>query len=501
MRGRAAVTAVAVVALAVAVLAAGIQLTSSRETAVLDSGSRPGDRPSPTADATPAPDLLPQATVPPASQPLGLKWSRGQPETFGFVAEAGGGWTFVEVPWCEVEPEPGAYQWEALDSVVAEARQLGHEPMLKLRTGQCWGTEPPTEAPRDTTENVTKEGSTPPTSTAAYLSFVRATVQRYAALGIDVYAIENEPDTVNHWAAPIDAYRSLALEVGQAIHEVHPGAHVLDGGPSSTAYGVAMAAAMIDRDPTGALDAYRAYYARRLAGSASRFPDVTTVAELRAVLRRADAVRAVQTVDLAVELANTGTTDGYQLHFYEPADQLPALLEFLESRLAGDVPLEAWEVGAAWPGEDYDELAHATETFRVVGLLLAAGVRPIVYLPVAYSPAPGKLQVFRGLVEPEGTVLPAGSGWAELTTALAGLHGVAVRPVREGLVGATWQVAGRQAALVWSSGAPVDLDPDDVERIVDATGTTVEGDPVVGGDPVLVLGSAGGDLAAELDRD
>ena len=61
-------------------------------------------------------------------------------------------------------------------------------------------------------------------------------------------------------------------------------------------------------------------------------------------------------------------TDGYQLHYYEPAGQLPALLRFLQSRLDGDVPLEAWEVGAAWPGEDYDELAHATETFRIVGL-------------------------------------------------------------------------------------------------------------------------------------
>lgn len=503
MRGRRAATAVAVVALAVAALAAGVQLTSgSRQEPVRDAGTRTGYHTSktPSPVATPDADRAPRSSVPPGSQPLGLKWSRAQPDTFGFVANAGGGWTFTEVLWCDVEPRPGVYQWAGLDAVVREARRLGHEPMLKLRTGQCWGTEPPSATGGDSWEGATKDASTPPVSRAQYLAFVRAVVQRYAARGVDVYAVENEPDTVNHWAASVAAYRDLARAVARTIHRVHPAAHVLDGGPSSTSYGVAMAAARIGRDPDGALEVYRAYYARRLAGSVSRFPEAGSVAELRAILRTSAARRSVATVRDALRLADRGATDGYQLHFYEPADQLPAVLGFLGARLANGVPLEAWEVGAAWPGDGYDELAHATETFRIVGLLLEAGARPIVHLPAAYSDAPGKIQVFRGLVESDGTVLPAGSGWDELTEALAGLHGLAVEPAREGLTGAVWSIGRRQAALVWSAGPPVPLDPADVERIVAASGATEQGAPVVGADPVLVLGSARGDLAKELGR-
>ena len=496
---------VAAVTLAVVVsgaLAAGaIALTSRGQQRAPAAEPVSQARPMPDEPApAPAPTALPTGSAAPGSEPLGLRWSWAQPDTFDFVARASGGWTFAEVLWCDIQPEPGTWEWTALDAVVRDARTLGHETMLKLRTGQCWGAAPAPALRRDVTENVDKDPSTPATDLAAYLAFVRAVVGRYAARGIDYYAIENEPDTVNHWAAPIASYRSTARAVAAAIHQVDPGALVLDGGVSSTAYGVAMAAAQIRREPRRALHTYRAYYARRIAGSASRFPDVRSVRELRRVLGSDQARRAIRAVDIAVDLANAGVLDRYQLHYYEPPDQLPRLLQFLDGRLRQQVPVEAWEIGIAWPGPGFTERAQATQVFRIVALLLAAQVRRTVYLPAAYTAAPGKLQVFRGLTEPDGTTYPAGDGWLALVDALAGLHDVRVRPAGGRLAGATWQIGGRQAALVWARSGPVALEPTDVRMVMDATGAVVPGAPVVGRDPVLVLGSARGDLTAQVAR-
>ena len=459
---------------------------------VTDQAARTTPEPSASPSTRPGLDVTPVAA--PGIGPLGLKWSWAQPATFGFVAGAAGGWAFAEVEWCDVQPQPGVYDWSEVDRLVRDSRALGHEPMLKLRTGQCWATEAASGATRDPTENVTKATSTPPTDPAAYLSFVRAAVRRYAARGVDDYAIENEPDVANFWAASIDDYRSMARRVAAAIHEVDPGANVMAGGASSTAYGVAMAAAQLEHDPQRALSTYRAYYARRIAGGVSRFPDVAGVAQLRRVLGSEPARRAVDAVAVTIGLANSGAVDTYQLHYYEAASQLPRVLRFLDARLRDGVPVQAWEVGVAWPGAGYDEHAQAVETFRIVGLLLAADVRRVVYLPVAYSDAPGKSPVFRGLTDPTGALLPAGSGWSELAGALAGLHDAPLVPARGRLTGVTWRIGNRQAALVWARRATVALDPDDVSRVISATGTVVPGVPAVGPEPVLVLGSPNGAL-------
>ncbi|MGB0100789.1 MAG: hypothetical protein WBP61_10965 [Nocardioides sp.] len=490
----------AVAYLTVGVLSLGLLAAAVTLPGLTDRSGSGGARLSDAEGSSPVPGatgpVTPQAA--PGSGPLGLKWSWGQPETFDFVASAAGGWTFLEVEWCHVQPDPGTFDWTRVDSVVREARALGYETMLKLRTGQCWATEPPSAARRDTTENTTKTPSTPATDEAAYLAFVRETVRRYAARGVDDYAVENEPDVVNLWSAPVVDYERLAIRVAAAVHDVHPGAHVLDAGASSTAYGVAMAAASIDQDPDAALRTYQAYYARRIDGGMSRFPAVADVNELQRVLASEPAQRAVQAVETGIRLANSDAFDAYQLHFYEDPAQLPELLGYLGGRLQDDVPIEAWEVGVAWPGATYDEQVQAEDVFRLVGSLLDGGVRRIVYLPAAYSPAPEKVQVFRGLTHADGEMLPAGQGWVALATALKGLHDAPVASAGGELRGATWRIGQRQAALLWSSGGQVSLDADDVDQVVDASGAVVEGPPVIGSAPVLVLGSAGGELARQV---
>ena len=452
------------------------------------------------ASPSPAPIEIPSSRPehPAGSGELGLKWNWAQPDTFPFVRDTSGGWTFYEVEWCDIEPRPGHLDWIRLDEVVRDARLLGHEPMLKLRTGRCWGTTPASGAARDTTEAASKEPSTPPVHMQTYLTFVRSVVHRYSARGVHQYAIENEPDVANFWAASISDYRRLASRVAPVIRAADPRARVLDAGTSSTGYGVVLAHARLRHGhPNAALRTYQRYYARRLKAGMSRWPAVDDLRELRAVLRTGPARRAVHAVNVSIRLMNAHTVDVYQLHYYEPTSELPKVLGYLDQRLHHDAPVEAWEIGVAWPGGSFASKSQADETFRLVGRLLAGGVRRIVYLPVAFTPD-GQKQVFRGLIEVDGTPLPAGNGWIALVAALSGVDGGTLAPVVGDLAGAAWTAGGRDAAIVWARHGSVPLDPGDVDRLVDATGAEVDGPPVVGRRPVLVLGSVGGDLTHRL---
>ena len=462
---------------------------------VLAGCTDPATPPEPRASDSPAPTSSPTTSAPivvnqPGTGPLGLKWSWFQPATFDYVRQASGGWTFTEIEWCEVEKVQGQRDWTEVDRIVQDSLDLGHQPMLKLRTGQCWGTQPATVGGRDSTESTQKTPSTLPVDMAAYLDFVTEAVQRYAALGVHEYAVENEVDVVNFWATDVPSYETLVRAVVPAIRTADPQARVLDAGLSSTSYGVVLASDLLTAgDEEGALQTYEAHYGRRQASGVSRWPAVSSVEELQNVLAGEPAQRSIAAEDVSVRLAHDGVVDAYQLHYYEAASALPELLDHLQERIGDSVPIEGWEIGVAWPGDDYDERAHADEVFELVSTLLAHDVRHVVYLPVAYTPG-AKTQVFRGLVHEDGTLLPAGQGWIALNDALLGLGDADPTPVDGELTGVSWTADGTSYAIVRATGDPVTL-PGGVQRVVDATGAEVPADQPVGEAPVLVTGPLG----------
>ncbi len=460
----------------------------------------PGGRPTTTGSATPAPVLPvdPDARVRAgAAGWLGLKWSRAQPGTFDYVADFPAGLTFAEVEWCDVEPRPGVLDWTRLDALVSDAVTLGHAPMLKLRTGQCWGTTPP-RVPlppgRVGDEAAGKQTSTPPRDLDAYLALVRRVVQRYAARGVHVWAIENETDVPGFWAASPAAYDRLVRRVAPVVRAADPRARVLDSGLSSTGYGVVLAARLLARDrDRAALAAYRLHYGRRIEGGASRWPAVERVGGrdgLAAVLRSEPARRARQTWRHALALVRDGVVDAYQLHFYEAPEALAQALRAVRGALPSGARVEAWEVGTAWPGPRWDARRQAGDLWRSTALLLGSGVRVVVQLPVAWTPD-ADAQVFRGLTRPDGRVLPAGRGWAVLARALAGARPGTVAPVRErrGLRGVRW-LAGPAGsprpwrAVVWSETGPSPAPR--AWRLRAATGRRLPAGSDVGAAPVLV---------------
>ena len=235
------------------------------------------------------------------------------------------------------------------------------------------------------------------------------------------------------------------------------------------------------------METYLHYYGRRMAGGVSRWAPVGDTAELAQVLASDPAVRAREVFDAATRLVEDGVVDVYQLHFYEETSELPGVLGLIRSRI-GDAPIEAWEVGVAWPDDDYDPDEAAAETTRLVATLLADGVARIVYLPLAYTPG-NTPQVFRGLVDESGEVLPAGKSFRLLADLLVartqrefhrvddstGLRGVVIDRGRRG-----------QAAVVWCDSGTQELELEEGESATDHLGEPLDAPLEVGVDPVVL---------------
>src|SRR3954471_5239008 len=233
------------------------------------------------------------------THPIGLKWNWAQLSALRpFLRTEGGGSTFYEVVWCDVERDRGKLDWSDVDAVASRERALGSPLLIKIRVGRCWASG------HGTTDSERKQPSSMPTDLAAYRHFVTAVVERYEPHGVTEYAVENEPNALTSWQGSSDDYRRLVEPAAGAIHHAAPDATVLDGGLSSIGYGVDIAAELLhDGRSADAVAAYNAYYARRFEEPSFVFPQISDVTGLRDVLGDAPAKRASEFLDVALELA------------------------------------------------------------------------------------------------------------------------------------------------------------------------------------------------------
>lgn len=375
-----------------------------------------------------------------AANPFGLKWNWEQAETLAsYLDRTAGGATFFLVSWCEVEREQGQRDWREVDRVAAGARQLGYELYLKVRVGSCWATGGAAGAG---TGRRNRTPSLMPTRLDAYLDFVGEAVTRYSPMGVHAWGVENEVNALNFWRGTPEEYTRLARDVAGKIRSVDRQARVFDSGLSSIAYGGLLARRLIDEGkPEEALRSYQRYYARRFANAQFVYPRANSVEDLNRALSSDVAHRAQRFLDATIALYRDRIVDGFQLHYYDPWTELPAVLDYLRDRLGPDSLIEAWEVGVAWPGPDYDASEHAAEVVKLFSTLLGAGVRRAIYLPVAFTPGGQRAdELVRGLVEPDGTVRPAGDAYVELLS------------VAKGETSRTRISAGRFRGLAFSAG-------------------------------------------------
>ncbi len=482
-RRLAATAAVVTVLLGVAACTAGNDPVDTRNGAGTAGGPpATGSVPSPSAPTSTAkPEGLPDAPA------LGLKWNWGQKATLDFLKAEPPGPTFYEVEWCAMEPTKGQIEWGQVDQIVKRAELLSSSLMLKIRVGAgCWGAQGGGEAVRDPQENTRKTPSEFPTDPAAYTAFVTAFVQRYSAMGVHTYAIENEVDANNFWSGTPQEYVELLSLGAKAVRAADPSAHVLDAGISSTGYGVAMAGDLLDAGKDDeALKLYQAYYARRLQGDASRFPAIDSVAALRELMKDERVTRVRAMVAATWKAIGSGDVTAYQLHFYEGAELAPVLLDYIRDHIGETLPIEGWEVGLAWPGSDFTLAKQSSEVAQLLTVLYSRGVSPLVYLPLAFTPGPGKKEVFRGLIAPDGSAYPAASAFQRMGDVVK--NSASVRPIRAtGWKGAVFRDAGQTKAVVWRTSGTAALALADGQELIDLTGRALASGTPVSTDPVVL---------------
>lgn len=394
--------------------------------------------------ATPRPIVARGSSAPPAgADPVaGVKWDwDGVANYVPYLESFGGGNTFYELVWCDVEPEAGRRDWSRVDDVVAASASYGFRMFLKIRVGSCWATGKRLAARGDKA----KTASLLPADLGAYRDFVAAAVSRYAARGVHRYAVENEVNLPSFWASSAADYETLVRTAAPVIRQADPAAEVVDAGISSTGVGWGLASWLLAQgDGDRAVAGYRDWFQRRLLARNSRVAQVDDAAGLASTLRSGQPARDVEFLDATFRLAADRVVDAYQLHFYERWSNVEAGLDFLHRRLPAGFPVESWETGIFWPGGN--EADAAAEMAKTTALLLAGGVRPVIWLPASADTRKGELRW--GLFDGDGKPRLAADVFLYLAKAAGGAG--ALHLTSGALDGVALIHDGRTDLMLWS---------------------------------------------------
>ncbi|HET7389132.1 MAG TPA: hypothetical protein VFJ19_20990 [Nocardioidaceae bacterium] len=339
-----------------------------------------------------------------------------------------GATSWLPVVWCDVERSPGEWNWSAPDRIAAQARSLGVRVHVRIRVGACWLTQRQAQH-----RHGTNSESQMPTDLQAYAAFVKATVNRYSGDGIHEFAVENEPNTAYQWGGTLAQLMRLTAVAATAIRRTDPDAVVADWGMSTGVYGNAVAQRLLMAGhPARAVAAFNAYYRTARQPEHASSPD-----QLKTMLYTGQSRRDLVYLAADARLLDRHVFDTRQLHFYESAAVLPAVLAYLRATTPADIPVQAWELGRS---TDPMTGAARAEMVKSVCLLLAAGVREIDWLPLK-APQSSDESLF-ALVDDDGTVRPAGNIYRHLArlvrsasyiraTAVPGVSGVAIGNSRQ----------------------------------------------------------------------
>ena len=186
------------------------------------------------ANIPPTPTPAPQAAA--APPPVGGACAFG----YGIQAEAryepqrvadaikdlGFTWFKQQVPWEEIEPSPGNYQWGWVDNVVNVMHANGIKVLLSVPKAPCWA--------RDPAYGCRDEG--PPMDPQTYANFMGQMAARYKGK-VQAYEIWNEQNMDYEWGhEPFDAGRYVRLlkAAYQAIKAQDPNAIVVSGALTPT---------------------------------------------------------------------------------------------------------------------------------------------------------------------------------------------------------------------------------------------------------------------------
>ena len=114
------------------------------------------------------------------------------------VSELGVDWVKIDVSWAELEAEPGIYDYQALDAMVAAFELADVKILLNIYDAPGWSRTRYT----DKLNSTMREYGGPPEDLADFASFLTNLVTRYAGL-VDAYEIWKSPNLLKYWTAPV----------------------------------------------------------------------------------------------------------------------------------------------------------------------------------------------------------------------------------------------------------------------------------------------------------
>lgn len=390
------------------------------------------------------------------ASPLGAKWDWPRAGLYqSYLQQVTGTRTFYEMVWCDQQASASTpVDWSTTDKVVQQSNALGITMMLKIRVGLCWATGGKAQFTRG---NKNKTESAMPKDMKQYTAFVTSVVQRYSAMGVKEFAVENEINSRSFWAGSPQDYQTLVTAASAAIHAASPTAEVVDAGLSSTSYGYGIAQTLLKAGKGAeAVKAYSDYYARRIGTRGGQLPAVTTPAQLQSVLGSDQGKRNLAYLALMSQLATQKVIDVRQVHFYEPWTNVPALVAYLKANTPASTPMEAWEVGQFWKSSDAEDTERSNEIVKSVTLLLGGGFRAVIWLPLAFNPGGRNSDEPRyGLLNADGSERVAGRMMAAMVDASRGATPTLV--TADGLSGVAFDHGSSADLFVWAASGSATL--------------------------------------------
>ncbi|WP_020102066.1 cellulase family glycosylhydrolase [Mycobacterium sp. 360MFTsu5.1] len=125
----------------------------------------------------------------------------------------------ILLPWNNIEPAPGYWNWSTVDTLVNAAAERNMGILGVLNATPAWAVQPGYPAV-----------AAPPADNAQYAQFVGAVAERYAGK-VSAYEVWNEPNAAPSWYPTPDpaAYTRLLQAAYPAIKAADPNATVIGG--------------------------------------------------------------------------------------------------------------------------------------------------------------------------------------------------------------------------------------------------------------------------------
>jgi hypothetical protein len=142
----------------------------------------------------------------------------------GHIQNLGFRWVKVQMPWKDVEPEPGNYQWGTWDDVIGAYSGAGIKVLLSIPKSPEWA--------RPAGTDLSVEG--PPADYGTFAYFLGQVAGRYQGRvqAIEVWNEQNLWYEGGGAPMPPDQYVTMLAAAYQAIKSVDPGIIVVSGAPT-----------------------------------------------------------------------------------------------------------------------------------------------------------------------------------------------------------------------------------------------------------------------------